>query len=77
VTRETSFHQPKGNGDPMVLVWEGVDQEGGLVGMSSIVQNPQTDHERYIVSPVIANLHGVDPTAGPPPRLDEVSVVAT
>ncbi len=36
-----------------------------------------TDHERYIVSPVIPNLHGVDPTAGPPPRLEKVSVVAT
>ena len=34
-----------------------------------MLQNPQSDHERYVGTYVIPTLHGVDPTAGPPPMV--------
>jgi hypothetical protein len=75
VTRESAFRQPMPDGEVMILVWEGVEQEEAAAALSEMVQNPQSEHERYIVSHVVPNLHGVDPTAGPLPAVEKVSVV--
>ena len=77
VTRETILHQSTPQGDVMVLVWEGVEQEDGVAAMGDLAQNPQSEHERYIVSHVAPNFHGVDPTAGPPPPLEKLAVTET
>ena len=77
VTREHIFHQSSPEGDVMVLVWEGVEQDEAAQGLGDIVQNPQSEHEQYLVSHVIPNFHGVDPTAGPPPRVEKVGVIET
>ncbi len=77
VSRENIFQQSTPQGDIMVLVWEGVEQEDGVAAMGDLVQNPQSEHERYIVSHVVPNFHGVDPTAAPPPRMEKVVVVET
>ncbi len=77
VTREHIFHQSTPDGDVMVLVWEGVEQDEAAEGLANIVQNPQSEHEQYLVSHVIPTLHGVDPTAGPPPRVEKVAVIET
>jgi len=75
IKREHIFTQSAPEGDVMVLVWEGVDQ--GRVGelMADILQNPQSDHERYVGTYVIPTLHGVDPTAGPPPMTERVATI--
>jgi hypothetical protein len=77
VTRERVFQQSMPGGDVMVLVWEGVEQEEAAAALREMVENPQSDHERYIVSHVVTNLHGVDPSAGPLPPVEQVSVVET
>jgi hypothetical protein len=77
VTREHIFQQSTPHGDVMVLVWEGVEQEDAAAAFNEIVQNPQSEHERYITSHVVPNLHGVDPSAGPPPPVEKVAVVET
>ncbi len=77
VTRESALRQPTPAGEVMILVWEGVEQEEAAAALSEMVQNPQSEHERYIVSHVIPNFHGVDPTAGPLPPAEKVSVVET
>jgi len=41
------------------------------------VQNPQSEHERYIATHVIPDLHGADPTAGPPPAVQKVATIET
>jgi hypothetical protein len=46
----------------MVLVWEGVDQDRVPELLADLVQNPQSEHERYIATYVIPDLHGVDPS---------------
>jgi hypothetical protein len=40
-------------------------------------QNPQSEHERYIATHVIPDLHGADPTAGPPPMVQSVATIET
>jgi hypothetical protein len=41
------------------------------------VQNPQSEHERYIATHVIPDLHGADPKAGPPPTVQKVATIET
>ena len=77
VTREHIFHQKAPAADVMVLVWEGVDQEQAAEGMGELIQKPQSEHERYLVSHVVRELHGIDPTAGPPPKIEKIATVET
>jgi hypothetical protein len=75
IRREHIRYQASPAGDVMVLVWEGVEQDrvAGLLG--DLVQNPQSEHERYIATYVIPDLHGVDPSAGPPPAMTRVATI--
>jgi hypothetical protein len=75
VTREHIFQQKTPDANVMVLVWEGVDQEQAAKGMGELIKKPQSEHERYLVSHVIRELHGVDPTAGPPPQIEKIATV--
>ena len=62
-------------GDVMVLVHEGVGQDEIAGKMGDFIQNPQSDHERFIATHVIPEVHGVDPTAGPPPETEKVATI--
>jgi hypothetical protein len=77
VTREHIFHQKAPAEDVMVLVWEGVDQEQAAEGMGELIKKPQSEHERYLVSHVVRELHGIDPTAAPPPQIEKIASVET
>ena len=77
VKRENVFHQATPTGDVMVLVWEGVDQDRVAPLLADLLQNPQSEHERYIGTHVIPYLHGVDPSAGPPPMMQKVAMIET
>jgi hypothetical protein len=77
VTREHIFHQKAPAADVMVLVWEGVDQEQAAEGMGELIKKPQSEHERYLVSHVVRELHGIDPTAAPPPQIEKIATVET
>ena len=77
VKREHVRRQSSPTGDVMVLIWEGVDQDHLGEIMGDMLQNPQTDHERYIVEHVIPQIHGVDPSAGPPPMIEKVATIET
>lgn len=61
----------------MVLVHEGVGQDEIAGKMGAFIQSPQSEHERYIATPVIPEVHGVDPTAGPPPEMQTVATIET
>ena len=75
IKREHIRHQASPAGDAMVLVWEGVEQDRVPELLADLVQNPQSEHERYIATYVIPDLHGVDPSAGPPPVMQEVATI--
>jgi hypothetical protein len=75
VQREHIRHQASPAGDVMVLVWEGVEQDRVAELLGDMVQNPRSDYERYLATHVIPDLHGVDPTAGPPPTVREVATI--
>jgi hypothetical protein len=77
IKREHIRHQASPAGDVMVLVWEGVEQDRVPELLADLVQNPQSGHERYIATHVIPDLHGVDPSAGPPPMMREVATIET
>src|SRR5436190_20266233 len=77
VTREHIVHHKTRDADVMVLVWEGVDQEQAAEGMAELIQKPQSDHERYLVPHVVRELHGIDPTATPPPQIEKIATVET
>jgi hypothetical protein len=77
VDREHIFHQKTPDADVMVLVWEGVDQKQTAEGMGELIQNPQSEHERYLVSHVVRELHGIDPTTAPPPKIEKIATVET
>ncbi len=77
VTREHIFHQKAPAADVMVLVWEGVDQEQAAEGMGELIKKPQSEHERYLVSHVVRELHGIDPIAAPPPQIEKIATVET
>jgi len=77
IKREHIRHQASPAGDVMVLVWEGVDQDRVAPLLADLLQNPQSEHERYIATHVIPDLHGVDPSAGPPPTMQKVATIDT
>lgn len=77
VKREHIHHQNSRAGDVMVLVWEGVGQSELAGAMGDFVQNPQSEHERYLATHVIPEIHGVDPNAGPPPNMERVATIET
>ncbi len=77
VTREHIFHQATPQGDMMIEVWEGVDPEEASAAMGNLLQNPQSDHERYLVDHVVRELHGVDPTTAPAPAIEKVATIET
>ena len=75
ITREHIFHQSTPAGDLIVLVHEGVGQDEIAGKFGDFLQNPQSEHERYIATHVIPELHGVDPGAGPPPEARAVASI--
>ncbi len=75
VHSETMFHQQTPMGDLMVLVWDGVDPDQLAAHFSSMLQNPTSDHERYLRDYVIPTLHGVDTTQPPPPPARRVAEI--
>ena len=75
INREDIRYQASPAGNVMVLVWEGVEQDRAPELLADLVQNPQSEHERYIATHVIPDLHGVDPSAGPPPVMQEVATI--
>jgi hypothetical protein len=76
VSREHIFHQKTPDGDVMVVVWEGVNQHEAAEGMGELM-SPQSEHERYLVSHVVRELHGIDPTAGQRPQIERIATVET
>jgi hypothetical protein len=77
VDREHIFQQKTPDAEVMVLVWEGVDQKQAAEGMSELIQKPQSEHERYLVTHVVRELHGIDPTTAPPPKIEKIATVET
>jgi hypothetical protein len=45
--------------------------------MGELLKNPQSEHERYLVSHVIRELYGIDPNAGPPPEIERIATLET
>ena len=72
VQEETAFHQQTPMGDLMVLVWDGVDPEQLGAHFASMLQDPTTDHERYLRDVVIPKVHGMDTSQPPPPPARKV-----
>jgi hypothetical protein len=66
ITAEHIVHQPTPAGDLMVLIWEGVDQGGAAEIMRGIIQEPHSDHERYLRDEVLTRMHGLDLSHEPP-----------
>ena len=77
VKREHVRYQASPAGDVMVLIWEGVEQDRVPELMADLVQNPQSEHERYIATHVIPDIHGADLSAGPPPTVEKVATIET
>lgn len=77
VRAEQIFHQQTPTGDLAVLVWEGVDPDQLGTHLADVMQNPASDHERYVRDHVVAKIHGVDPTLGAPPPAQRVASVTT
>lgn len=75
IEREHVFLQQTPDGYVMVLIHEGVDQSEIAGKFGSFIQNPQTDHQRYIATYVIPEVHGVDMSAGPPPEMKKVATI--
>jgi hypothetical protein len=77
VRRETLFHQQSPMGDLMVLLWDGVDPDQLAAHFGSMLQDPASDHERYLRDYVIPKVHGIDTDQPPPPPARQVSDIAT
>jgi hypothetical protein len=75
VAGEHIFHQPTPMGDLMVLVWEGIDQAAAAAHMGSMLDAPQSDHERYLRDHVVPEVHGVDLTEPPPPPAEHMGSI--
>ena len=77
VTAERAYVQSTPMGDLMVVVWEGVDQPAMNEFFADMMQNPASDHERYIRDVAIAKIHGIDLTQPPPPPAEQMTTVTT
>src|SRR3954468_8882122 len=75
VREETLFLQETPMGSLMVLVWDGVDSEQLAAHFGSMMQNPASDHERYLRDYVIPKVHGSDTTQPPPPAAQRIAEV--
>ena len=75
VARENVFAQRTPAGDVMILVWEGISQDDARRVFEEELMNPQSDYERHLAEHVVRELHGVDPTAGPPPAVERIATV--
>jgi len=75
IKREHIRYQASPAGDVMVLVWEGVEQDRVAPLLADLLENPQSEHERYITTHVVPDLHGVDPSAGPPPVMQKLATI--
>jgi hypothetical protein len=76
VTREHIFHQPTPMGDLMVLVWEGIDGPAAGAHMGSMLEAPQSEHERYLRDHLVPEVHGVDLTQPPPPPAEHMASIS-
>jgi len=45
--------------------------------LADLLHNPRSEHERYIGTHVIPDFHGVGPSAGPPPMMQNVATIET
>ena len=77
VRAEQIFHQQTPMGDLAVLVWEGVDPDQLGAHLADAMQNPASDHERYVRDHVVAKFHGIDLAHGAPPPAQRVASVTT
>lgn len=75
VGREQIFFQESPEGAQMALVWEGIEPERAGQAMGELVQDPQSDYERTVLDHVIRALHGVDPSAAPPPQVERAAAI--
>jgi hypothetical protein len=77
VSKETLFLQQTPMGDLMVMVWDGVDNDQMAAHFGSLMQNPASDHERYLRDYVIPKVHGIDTKQPPPPPARQVAGITT
>jgi hypothetical protein len=77
VSKETIFRQQTPMGDLMVTVWDGVDPDQMAAHFGSMLQNPTSDHERYLRDYVIPKVHGIDTGQGAPPPTPQVAEITT
>ena len=56
---------------------DGVDPEQLAAHFGSMLQNPTSDHERYLRDYVIPKVHGIDTAAPPPPPARKVAEITT
>lgn len=77
IKREHMRSKASPAGDVVTLVWEGGDQDRVASLLANFLQNPRSEHERYIAIHVMPDLGGVDTSAGPPPIMQEVATIET
>src|SRR5260370_15043407 len=76
VTREHNYLQElEGGRFLIVAIWEGIDEIGAAKAFQELVDNPQSEHERYIATHVVPQLHAVQPGSWQPPKIELVSIV--
>jgi hypothetical protein len=67
ITAEHIVHQQTPMGDLMVLLWEGVDQDGAAQIFRGVAEEPHSPHEQYIRDEVLTRMHGIDLSHPAPP----------
>ncbi len=75
ITAEHVFPQPTPVGDFMVLIWEGVDPTAAAAHMGTMIEAPQSEHERYLRDHVAPELHGLDLSQPPPPPAEHITSI--